>query len=50
MTDRVVAETDCPACGVRAGKRCQTVIDGHDTGWTHDARFYKHSGFANADA
>lgn len=37
-TDPIIAVAACPACGAEPGVRCRTVIDGTDTGWTHDAR------------
>lgn len=43
-TDPIIAVTACPACDVGPGLRCRTVIDGTDTGWTHDARVFAHMG------
>jgi len=38
--DPIAARVECPACGAAKGQPCRTMIDGVDTGWTHDARFY----------
>lgn len=43
-TEQSVSDTACPACGRPPGARCRTVIDGTDTGWTHDARVFAHMG------
>jgi hypothetical protein len=40
VRDSIVDNVACPACGAPVGVRCRTVIDGKDTGWTHDARVY----------
>ncbi len=38
--DPVVQNHSCPACGAPAGHGCWTPVNGHDTGWTHDARVF----------
>lgn len=42
--DHIVEHVACPACGAAKGTRCRAVIDGNDTGWTHDARVYADMG------
>lgn len=39
--DGIVDEVSCPACAAPKGVGCYTPINGHDTGWTHDARVFK---------
>ena len=46
--DHIVQERACPACGAAQGVRCTTVIEGKDTGWTHDARVYAAMGVRRA--
>lgn len=29
----------CPACGAAEGVECNTVVNGEQTHWTHDARW-----------
>jgi hypothetical protein len=38
--DFIVEFNDCPACKAPAGTPCNTVVDGEQTHWTHDARVY----------
>ena len=47
-TDPIVETTPCPACGAKTGSGCRTVINGHITGWTHDARTFAYMGVRGA--
>lgn len=46
--DPIVSSVACPACKAAKGVACRTMIDGADTGWTHDARMYAHLGARGA--
>lgn len=40
MRNDLVEDLACPACKAPRGEACNTVVNGVQTNWTHDARYY----------